>query len=69
MPPSDCPISNQYSLPVYQKRRGPQSESDTEPSALCVKAKAKGFARIVVIEQGANNAIGVHTISCGVLGD
>jgi hypothetical protein len=59
MPPADCDLTVQYGMSRYKRRTRPQQPADLTPSAICAKAKAKGFSRVIVLD--ANDSRGVKT--------
>ncbi|HUQ20258.1 MAG TPA: hypothetical protein VM099_11650 [Gemmatimonadaceae bacterium] len=63
MPPLDCNVTVQYGMTIYTPRKTPQLASDVTPQALCSRAKAKGFSRVVVVDGDANH-VDQRIISC-----
>lgn len=66
MPPVDCNLTNQYGLTRYRRRITPQLPVDVTPVALCAKAKAKGFSRVVVLDASVDSDVAVRAIECPV---
>jgi hypothetical protein len=52
---------------MYKRRTAPQQAADVTPPALCAKAKAKGFSRIVVVEGTDPAHVSWHGIDCARL--
>jgi hypothetical protein len=67
MPPVDCDLTVQYGMTMYKRRTAPQQPADTTPPALCARAKAKGFSRIVVLEGTDPGHVSRHGIDCSRL--
>jgi hypothetical protein len=67
MPPVDCDLTVQYGMTMYKRRTAPQQAADVTPPALCAKAKAKGFSRIVVVEGTDPAHVSWHGIDCARL--
>ena len=65
MPAYGCDITPQYNMNAYEPRQRPQAAGDVTDAALCAKASAKGFTRVMVLEPGADGAPGRRTIECG----
>ena len=63
MPPFGCKVTDQYNMTAYQARTSPQSERDVTDTALCSKARAKGFREVIVLE-GAGNVPRRRRIDC-----
>jgi len=64
MPPADCVLTNQYGMTTYKRRTSPQLPADTLPAAICAKAKAKGFSRVVVLDDGDSTRVTQEVIEC-----
>jgi len=66
MPPVDCDVTDQYGMLRYQRRTLPQTPADAAPAALCAKARAKGFPRVVVLDGSPSGEVIVKAVECGV---
>ncbi|HYN80912.1 MAG TPA: hypothetical protein VES88_05370 [Gemmatimonadaceae bacterium] len=66
MPPVDCDVTDQYGMLRYHRRTVPQTPADAAPAALCAKARAKGFPRVVVLNGSPSGEVSVKTVDCGV---
>ena len=64
MPAATCAVTDQYGLAAYKKRTAPQSASDTLPGTLCLKAKEKGFGRVIFLESSSGNIYSTRPIEC-----
>jgi hypothetical protein len=67
MPPLDCDLVLQYGLTQYKPRTTPQLPADVIPSALCAKANAKGFSRVIVLDGADSTRITQQVIECPML--
>jgi len=67
MPPVDCDLILQYGLTHYKRRTTPQLPADVIPSALCAKANAKGFSRVIVLDGADSTRITQQVIECPML--
>jgi hypothetical protein len=47
MPDARCKLSPYYGLSLFEKRTRLQSDADMTPAALCTRAAAKGFDRVL----------------------
>lgn len=50
MPAPNCQITDQYNMNIYDKRAAPQTLADLTDQALCTKARAKGFGKIILLD-------------------
>ena len=50
MPPAECDATDQYNMTLYARRERPQTTFDWSDPALCAKARARGFDRLIVLE-------------------
>lgn len=66
MPPVDCDLTTQYGMTRYRRRTIPQLPADETPVALCAKAAAKGFSRVVVLDGSGPSDVAVNAIECPV---
>ncbi len=66
MPPASCDLTDQYGMTLYARRTQPQTDADITPQALCVRAKRKGFRRVIVLRRSATGAYTTPMIDCGV---
>jgi hypothetical protein len=64
MPSPGCAVTDQYNMPRYQPRLHAQSEADVTDVALCEKARAKGFSRVLVLDAPAEVAPRRRRIDC-----
>jgi hypothetical protein len=64
MPSPGCAVTDQYNMPRYQRRLHAQSEADVTDGALCEKARAKGFSRVLVLDAPAEVAPRRRRIDC-----
>ncbi|HZI99524.1 MAG TPA: hypothetical protein VFD22_02595 [Gemmatimonadaceae bacterium] len=67
MPASDCPVTDQYNMPVYAWRTRPQSASDTTDQALCKRARTKGFHNVIVLDAPGRELPRRRRIDCYLL--
>ena len=49
MPAASCKLSPYYGLSLFEKRSSPQTALDTDVSAVCRRARSKGFSRVIVL--------------------
>jgi hypothetical protein len=66
MPPVDCDLTDQYGMTHYRRRTVAQLPADAAPVALCAKAKAKGFSRVVELDGSGPPGVTVKAIECPV---
>jgi hypothetical protein len=66
MPPVDCDLILQYGLTRYQRRTTAQLPADVTPSALCAKANAKGFSRVIVLDEQDSTLVTQKVIQCPI---
>lgn len=66
MPAVDCDLTTQYGMIRYRRRTTPQLPADEMPVALCAKALAKGFSRVVVLDGSEFSDVAVNAIECRV---
>src|ERR1019366_6215131 len=64
MPPASCDLTDQYGMPVYTRRTKPQTPADVTPQALCMKAEAKGFKRVIVLQRAADGTYTTPALNC-----
>jgi hypothetical protein len=64
MPPADCDLTVQYGMTRYKRRSTPQQPADVTPSALCAKATAKGFSRVIVLDGADSTRVTQTVIDC-----
>ena len=64
MPPVDCDLTDQYGMLRYRRRTKPQSPTETTAAALCAKARAKGFSRVVVVDGTPSGGVAVRPVEC-----
>jgi hypothetical protein len=64
MPPSDCDLTVQYGMTRYKRRTVPQQPADVTPAAICTKATAKGFSRVIVIDGPDSTHVSQRVIDC-----
>jgi hypothetical protein len=64
MPPADCDLTVQYGMTSYKRRTAPQRPADVTPSAICAKAMAKGFSRVIVIGGADSTRVAQQVIEC-----
>jgi hypothetical protein len=50
MPAASCRETEQYNMPLYHPRTGPQMPDAVSDEALCRKARAKGFKEVIALE-------------------
>lgn len=67
MPPVDCDLTDQYGMLRYRRRTKPQSPTETTAAALCAKARAKGFSRVVVLDGLSTGDVAVTPVECRLL--
>jgi len=68
MPPADCDLTVQYGMTRYKRRTAPQQAADVTPSAICAKANAKGFSRVIVLDGDESGAVTTRTLECASSG-
>jgi hypothetical protein len=64
MPPWGCEVSRQYNMTSYHARTHAQTAADLTDAALCTKARAKGFAQVLVLDAPGNSAPRRRRIDC-----
>jgi hypothetical protein len=64
MAPVDCDLTVQYGMSKYQRRTTPQTAADVTPLALCMRANAKGFSRLIEISHSDSTHVSQHVIEC-----
>ncbi|HEY8165201.1 MAG TPA: hypothetical protein VIF83_06560 [Gemmatimonadaceae bacterium] len=64
MPAYGCPLSRYYGLGAFHPRSRPQTNSDTQPAALCARAKPWGMSRIVVATFAWTGVMQLSLIKC-----
>jgi hypothetical protein len=64
MPPVDCDLTDQYGMLRYRRRTTPQSPSETTAPALCARARAKGFSRVIVLDGTSSGGVAVRPLEC-----
>jgi hypothetical protein len=64
MPSWGCEVSRQYNMTSYHARTHAQTAADLTDAALCTKARAKGFAQVLVLDAPGNSAPRRRRIDC-----
>ena len=64
MPSYGCKLTDQYNMTSYTPRTSPQGPQDVSDEVLCAKARAKGFAEVIVLEARGVNAPDRRRIDC-----
>jgi hypothetical protein len=64
MPAFGCEVTDQYNMARYQPRLRAQTEADVTDTALCAKARAKGFSKVIVLEAPDGAAPRRRRIDC-----
>jgi hypothetical protein len=64
MAPVDCDLTVQYGMSKYQRRATPQTSADVTPLALCVRANAKGFSRLIELSHTDSTHVTQRVIEC-----
>jgi hypothetical protein len=63
MPIQGCDLRG-FHYSVYAPRTRNQTENDTTPESLCVRARARGFARVITIGYDSRGQLRVSPFSC-----
>lgn len=66
LPPVDCDLTDQYGMTRYKRRTVKQSPDAATPGVVCAKARAKGFSRVIVINESDSSQVNRTTIDCSV---
>lgn len=66
MPAVDCNLTDQYGMTHYRRRVVPQTPADTTASALCNKARTRGFSRVVVLDGAPLSGVTTRAIECAL---
>ncbi|MGE5749403.1 MAG: hypothetical protein ACM31F_05555, partial [Gemmatimonas sp.] len=64
MPSWGCEVSKQYNMTSYQPRTHAQTVAEVTDAAICEKARAKGFAQVLVLDAPGNSAPRRRRIDC-----
>ncbi len=64
MPPYACKVTDQYNMSAYTTRVRDQLPGDVTDTALCVKAGAKGFSRVMVLAPDPQGAARRRVVEC-----
>ena len=64
MPAPNCQITDQYNMNLYHKRAAPQTVADITDQSLCTKARAKGFAKVIVLDAAEGQMPRRRRIDC-----
>ena len=64
MPDAQCKLSPYYGLSLFEKREQAQTEADVSPDAVCARAKAKGFERVIRLHFDDRGVMSTSTHEC-----
>jgi hypothetical protein len=64
MPDAQCKLSPYYGLSLFEKRKRAQTEADLTPDAICARAKAKGFERVIQLHFDDRGLMSTSTHEC-----
>jgi hypothetical protein len=64
MPAAGCEMTDQYNMSVYTPRSAPQSVAETTDEAICARAKAKGFSRVIHLGGDSPRRPEIRRIEC-----
>lgn len=59
-----CKMGPGFGMEAYRNRERPQSESDTRPETLCVKAQAWNRSKIIVLSQDVQGLVIISRLNC-----
>jgi hypothetical protein len=64
MPDAQCKLSPYYGLSLFEKRKRAQMEAEVSPDAVCARAKAKGFERVMQLHFDDRGVMSTRTHEC-----
>ena len=64
MPSWGCEVSEQYNMTSYQPRMRAQTAAEVTDTAICEKARAKGFSQVLVLDAPGNSPPRRRRIDC-----
>jgi hypothetical protein len=64
MPDAQCKLSPYYGLSLFEKRKSAQTAADVSPDAVCARAKAKGFERVMELRFDDRGIMSKSTSEC-----
>jgi hypothetical protein len=64
MPPYGCALSPYYGLSLYTRRDHPQTPQETDPAAVCARARRLGFKRVMTLRFDSLGQTSKELMSC-----
>ena len=64
MPDQACRLSRYYGLSLFERRSRPQTRAETTPEAVCARAIANGFERVLQLHFDERGVMGTEAHEC-----